>query len=398
MRGRRREVLAFGAATLLAGGGAVRAQQGAARGPIKVGLILPMTGPFQSTGRQVEAGVRLCMQERGGTVAGQPIEVVLRDDGGVADATRRLAQELVVNEKVRVLAGFGLTPLALAAAPIATRGKVPQVVMAAATAAITEQSPFVVRTSFTIPQAAVPLADWATRNGVRRLVTLVTDYGPGIDAETWFKNRFAEAGGQVAETLRVPLQNPDFAPFLQRARDAAPEALFAFVPSGVGSVLMRQFAERGLNGSGIRFIGLGDVTDDDLLNGMGDVALGVVTAHHYSAAHDSPENRKFVEGFRRLTNGSRPNFMAVGGHDGMSLICRAIEAAGASADGAALVDAMKGQSWESPRGPVSVDPRTREMTQNVYIRRVERVNGELFNVEFETFPAVGDPAKTRGNG
>ncbi len=394
MRGHRRSFLAFAATSPLVGS----AWAQGARGPIKVGLILPMTGPFQSTGRQIEAAVRLCIQERNGSVAGQPIEVVLKDDGGVADATRRLAQELVVNDKVRFLAGFGLTPLALAAAPIASRGKVPEVVMAAATAAITEQSPFIVRTSVTIPQTTTVLADWAARNGVRKLVTLVTDYGPGIDAETWLKNRFAEAGGQVVETLRVPLQNPDFAPFLQRARDAAPEALFAFVPSGVGSVLMRQFAERGLNGAGIRLIALGDVTDDDILNGMGDVALGVVTAHYYSAAHDSPENRKFVEGFRRLTNGSRPNFMAVGGYDGMTLICKAIEAAGASADGAQLVEAMKGVSWESPRGPVSIDPRTREMTQNIYIRRVERVAGELFNVEFDTFRAVSDPAKNRGAG
>jgi branched-chain amino acid transport system substrate-binding protein len=393
MLGRRRDVLAFSAAALLGGRRAAVAQ--GARTPVKVGLILPMTGPFQSTGRQVEAGVRLCVQDRGGTVAGQPIEVVLKDDGGVADATRRLAQELVVNEKVRFLAGFGLTPLALAAAPIATRAKVPQIVMAAATAAITEQSPFIVRSSVTIPQTTTVLADWAARNGVKKMVTLVTDYGPGIDAETWLKSRFAEAGGQVAESLRVPLQNPDFAPFLQRARDAAPEALFAFVPSGVGSVLMRQFAERGLGAAGIKLIALGDVTDDDILNGMGDAALGVVTSHYYSAAHDGPENRKFVEGFRKLANGGRPNFMAVGGYDGMTLACKAIEAAGAAADGAQLVEAMKDLSWESPRGPVSIDARTREMTQNIYIRRVERVDGELRNVEFDTFPAVADPAKAR---
>jgi branched-chain amino acid transport system substrate-binding protein len=310
-----------------------RARAQGARAPIKVGLILPMTGPFQSTGRQVEAAVRLCIQERNGTVAGQPFEVVLKDDGGVADTTRRLAQELVVNDKVRFLAGFGLTPLALAAAPIATRGKVPEIVMAAATAAITEQSPFIVRTSVTIPQTTTVLADWAARNGVRKVATLVTDYGPGIDAETWFKNRFTEAGGQIAETLRVPLQNPDFAPFLQRARYAAP--------------------------------------------------------------HDSPENRRFVEGFKRLTNGGRPNFMAVGGYDGATLMMKAVEAAGAGADGAALVEAMKGMSWESPRGPVSIDRETREMTQNIYIRRVERVNGELHNVEIDTFAAVRDPAKAR---
>jgi branched-chain amino acid transport system substrate-binding protein len=386
----RRSVSAL-AFSVFAGG--ARAQ--GARAPIKVGLILPMTGPFQSTGRQVEAAVRLCIQERNGTVAGQPFEVVLKDDGGVADTTRRLAQELVVNDKVRFLAGFGLTPLALAAAPIATRGKVPEIVMAAATAAITEQSPFIVRTSVTIPQTTTVLADWAARNGVRKVATLVTDYGPGIDAETWFKNRFTEAGGQIAETLRVPLQNPDFAPFLQRARDAAPQALFVFVPSGVGSTLMRQFAERGLAQAGIRLIALGDVTDDDILNGMGETALGAVTAHYYSAAHDSPENRRFVEGFKRLTNGGRPNFMAVGGYDGATLMMKAVEAAGAGADGAALVEAMKGMAWESPRGPVSIDRETREMTQNIYIRRVERVNGELHNVEIDTFAAVRDPAKAR---
>jgi branched-chain amino acid transport system substrate-binding protein len=204
--------------------------------------------------------------------------VILKDDGGTADTTRRIAQELVVNDKVAILAGFGLTPLALATVPIATQAKVPMVVMAAATSSITEQSPFVVRAGFTLPQVTSPLANWAWQSGIKKVVTLVTDFGPGIDAETTFKNRFVALGGQVPPKLRVPLRNPDFAPFLQRVRDASPDAVFVFVPSGVGAIFMKQFAERGLDKSGIKLIGTGDVTDDDILNDMGDVALGVVTS------------------------------------------------------------------------------------------------------------------------
>ncbi len=363
-----------------------------AQDALKIGLILPMTGPFASTGRQIDAAVRLYQQEHGDTVAGRKVQVILKDDAGVADTSRRLAQELVVNDKVDVLAGFGLTPLALAAAPIATRGKTPAVVMAAATATITEASPFIVRTGFTLPQVTEPMAQWAAKDKIQRVVTLVSDYGPGIDAENAFKARFAKDGGEVVSSLRVPLANPDFAPFLQRVRDAKPDAVFVFVPSGVGSAFMKQFASRGLADAGIRLIATGDVTDDDLLNGMGDVALGVVSSHHYSAAHDSDANRKYVEGFRKLAN-TRPNFHSVGGYDGMHLIYQAAEKAGAKADGAALVEAMKGLSWESPRGPVSIDPATRDIVQNVYIRKVESRDGELYNVEFETFDAVKDPVK-----
>ena len=236
------------------------------------------------------------------------------------------------------------------------------------------------------------MAQWAAREKIQRVVTLVSDYGPGIDAETSFKSRFAKDGGEVIASLRVPLANPDFAPFLQRVRDAKPDAVFVFVPSGVGSAFMKQFASRGLADAGIRLIVTGDVTDDDLLNGMGDVALGVVSSHHYSAAHDSDLNRKYVAGMRQLAN-LRPNFHSVGGYDGMHLIYQAAEKAGSKADGAALVEAMKGMAWESPRGPVSIDADTRDIVQNVYIRKVERQDGELYNVEFETFEAVKDPVK-----
>ena len=359
---------------------------------LKIGLILPMTGPFTSTGRQIDAAVRLFVQQNGDSVAGKKVRVVLKDDGGVADATKRLAQELIVREKVSVVAGFGLTPLALATAPLATQGKVPEVVMAAATSIITEQSPYIVRTSFTAPQVIVPLAQWAATNGIKHVVTIVSDYGPGIDVEKSFSETFGKGGGKV-ENVRVPLANPDFSPFLQKLADAKPDALLAFVPSGVGAQFMKQFVERGLDKSGIRFLAEGSVTDDDLLNDLGDVALGAVTSHHYSAAHDSPENTAFVQAFKAANNGMRPNFMAVGGYDGMHLIYEGLKKTN-GAGGEALINAMKGQSWTSPRGPMSIDPQTRDVVQNVYIRKVDRVGGELQNVEFVTIPMVKDPVKT----
>jgi branched-chain amino acid transport system substrate-binding protein len=361
---------------------------------VKIGLILPMTGPFQSTGRQIDAAVELYIQQHGKIVAGKQVEVILKDDGGVADATKRLAQELVVKDKVSIIAGFGLTPLAMAAAPIATQAKVPEIVMAAATSSITDASPFIVRSSQTIGQPSVVLAGWAAKNGIKKVVSLVSDYGPGIDAEKWFGSRFTENGGAIAESLRVPLQNPDFAPFLQRVQDDKPDALFVFLPSGVGSVFVKQFVERGLDKSGIRLIALGDVTDDDLLNGMGDAMLGVVTAGPYSAAHPSPLNKEFVEAFKQKNGGMRPNFMAVFGYDGTALIYKALEQTKGNADGAALVEAMKGAAFESPRGPISIDPKSREIVQDIYIRKVEKQSGELYNVEFSTIEAVHDPAKT----
>ena len=361
--------------------------------PFRVGLVLPMSGPFAgSIGRQVENGVRLYLQMQGAEVAGQRIEIILRDDGGNADATRRLAAELVTNDKVDALAGFGLTPLALAAAPIAQRAQVPMIVMAAATSIITEQSPFVLRTSFTMAQNVTPLAQWAARNGLRRIVTLVSDYGPGQDAEKAFVKGFSESGGQVLDTLRAPLASPAFGPFLQRAKDLKPDALFLFVPNGQGADLMKSVAERGFAEAGVKVIATGDVVDDLTLNDMGDAVQGMITSHHYSAAHVSPENEAYRAAFMKAY-GVRPNLMAIGGYDGMRLIVEALRATEGKARGAALVEAMKGKGWVSPRGPISIDPATRDIVQNVYIRRVERVNGELWNMEFETTPNVRDPAK-----
>ena len=360
---------------------------------VKIGMLAPMTGPFASTGRQMVAGARLYIELHGDKIADKKIELVVKDDTGNPDVTKRIAQELVVNDKVAVLAGFGLTPGALAVAPIATEAKIPEIVMMAATSVITERSPYIVRASFSVPQVIAPLADWAASNGIKKVVTVVSDFAPGIDIETNFKRRFEALGGQVT-ALRVPLANPDFAPFLQRVAEAKPDALLAFVPAGAGTAFMRQFVERGLDKSGIRFIAEGSVTEDDIINQIGDAALGVVTSQHYSAAHDSPENKSFVAAFKKANGGLRPNMVAVHAYDGMHLIYEALKKSG-STDGTALIGAMKGLSFTSPRGPVTIDPDTREMTQNVYIRKVERIGGELYNVEFATVPNFKDPSKVK---
>ncbi len=360
--------------------------------PLKIGLILPMTGPFASTGKQIEAAARLYMAKNGDTVAGRKVELIVKDDTGLApETTKRIAQEMVVQDKVSVLAGFGLTPLALAAAPVATEAKVPMVVMAAATAMIPTRSPFIVRTGFTLPQVTAPIAEWALKNKIKRVVTMVTDYGPGLDAEKTFQAVFKAGGGEIVEAIRTPLRNPDYAPFLQRAKDAKPDALFVFVPSGEGLAVMKQFDDRGLKQAGIRLIGTGDVTDDDLLESMGAPAVGVITSFHYSAAHDSPENKAYVDGMMKANNGMRPNFHSVGGYDGMHLIYEAVKKAGPNATGEQLVEAMKGMKWVSPRGPMSIDPTTRQAIQNVYMREVKMVNGKPWNVEFDKFENVKDP-------
>lgn len=359
---------------------------------LKIGLIVPLTGGQASTGKQLANAVQLYMSEHGNTVAGRKIEVIVRDDGAVPDNTRRIAQELIVNDKVGIIAGFGITPAALAASALATQARIPEIVMLAGASVVTERSPYIVRTSFTLAQSSVIIGDWAAKNGIRKVATLTTDYAPGNDALEFFKARFLAGGGEIIEEVKVPLVNPDFAPFLQRIKDAKPDALYVFVPGGQGGNFMKQFAERGLDKSGIKVIGPGDVMDDDLLNNMGDAALGAVTAHMYSAAHNSPKNKSFVAAYRKMF-GSRPGFVAVGGYDGIHLIYQALEKTNGNSDGDALVNAMKGLKWESPRGPVSIDVDTRDIVQNIYIRKVEKVDGELYNVEFATFEAVKDPGK-----
>jgi branched-chain amino acid transport system substrate-binding protein len=370
---------------------------GAARAEdtIKIGFIAPTTGQFAQIGNMMIAGAKYYLESHGTTVAGRKIELIIRDDGGQPDVAKRIAQEFIVNDKVAFLAGFTFTPVALAVAPLSAEAKIPQVVVAAGTSIITERSPYIARTFFTIAQAAMPMGQWAAKNNIKKVVTLVSDYAPGIDAEKVFSEEYRKNGGEIVASLRVPVQNPDFAPYLQRARDANPDGIFVFFPGNQAGTFARQFAERGMDKSGIALMGTGDITDDDLINPMGDAAIGVITAHQYSAAHPSDTNKAFVAGFRKFA-GKRPNFVTVAAYDGMALIYEALKKTGGDTDGDKLIAAMKGLAIDSPRGPISIDPETRDIVQNIYIRRVERVDGELYNIEFDTFPAVKDPIKAAG--
>ena len=301
----------------------------------------------------------------------------------------------MTRDKVDFLAGFGFTPEALAAAPVATEAKVPMIVMNAASSVVTTRSPYIARLSMTLPQVSAPMATWAAKNGIRKVYTLVADYAPGIDSENAFKAAFTAAGGRVVDSVRVPLRNPEFAPFVQRIKDAKPEAVFMFVPAGEQSIaFMKAFEERGLAKAGIRVIATGDLTDDNVLNAMGDAVLGVITSHHYSAAHDSPENKAFVTAFKQVAKDlPRPNFMAVGGYDGMAAIAEVVKKLGNRIDGDQAMEILKGLKLTSPRGPISIDPATRDIVQTVYIRRVEKIGGEYYNVEFDKYPDVKDPGK-----
>jgi branched-chain amino acid transport system substrate-binding protein len=361
---------------------------GFAQDKIKIGVVMPLTGTLASAGKQVIAGARLYLHQHGTRVAGREIELVVKDDTSSFEVGKRLIQEAIVNDKVDIVGG-GLTGDLFASAALLTEAKKPTVIMLSSTSAVIDKSPYFVRTSCTLAQSSAIMADWAMKADLKRVVTVVSDFSPGHEAEAVFRDRYLAAGGQIIEPIRVPLQNPDFAPFLQRARDAAPQALFVFIPSVQAATFAKQFVERGLDKAGIQLIGPGDLTDDELLPNMGDAILGTVTAHFYSAAHPSALNNSFVETYRKQNN-NRPNFMAVSGYDGMHLIYHALQSTKGATDSGQLMAAMKGAAWESPRGPMSIERMTGDVVHNIYIRKVERVNGELQNVEFATFEAVKD--------
>ena len=367
-----------------------------AQNVIKLGMVSSFSGPFAEYGQQMLNGMKAYMKINGDTVAGKKIEIVQKDDGGPApDVAKRLAQELVTRDNVDILVGFGFTPNALAVAPIATESKKAMVIMNAATSIITTKSNEIVRVSMTLPQVTQPMAIWAAKNGIKKVYTVVSDFGPGIDAEKTFTEAFKKAGGEIVGSVRTPVQNPDFAPFIQRLKDAKPEAVFLFLPAGApGVAFMKGYEERGLREAGIKLLATGDITDDTVLDTMGAPALGLITSFHYSADHKSPENDAFKKAYGEVSGSKmRPNFMACAGYDGMALIYEALKKTNGSTDGEKLVAAMKGAKWVSPRGPVMIDPETRDVVQTVYIRKVEKVGSELYNVEFDKFADQKDPGK-----
>jgi branched-chain amino acid transport system substrate-binding protein len=367
-----------------------------AQGMVKIAVIAEFSGPFADYGAQILGGMKTYLKQNGEVFGGKKIEIVVKDTTGAApDIAKRLAQEVITRDQVDILAGFGLTPNALAVAPVSAEAKKPMVIMNAATSVITTRSPYIVRLSHTLPQDTQPIAQWAAKNGIKRVFTLVSDFGPGVDAETTFVKAFKAANGEIVDSVRTPLQSPDFAPFLQRIKDTRPEAIFVFLPPGSQTIaFIKGYEERGLKQAGIRIIATGDLTDDGVLQAMVDPTLGLITSFHYSAAHDSPENKAFLKAYTE-TNGTklRANFMACAGYDGMAAIAEALKKTGGSVDPDRFVGAIKGMKLMSPRGPIMVDPETRDIVQTVYIRRVEKIDGILYNVEFDKFLDVKDPGK-----
>jgi branched-chain amino acid transport system substrate-binding protein len=367
-----------------------------AQDTIKIGVIAAFSGPFADYGKQMEGGIKAYMAQNGDSVAGKKIQLIIKDTTGPSpEIAKRLAQELVVRDKVDFLAGFGLTPEALAVAPIAEQAKKPMIIMNAATSVITTKSNYIARFSMTLPQISAPMATWAVKNKIKKVVTLVADYGPGIDAEAAFKNELVKGGGVVTEAIRVPLRNPEFAPYIQRIKDAKPDAVFIFVPAGEQSIaFMKGYRERGLAEAGIKVIATGDLTDDHVLPAMGDATLGVITTFHYSAAHKSPENTAFLKSFAATNpGGGRPNFMAVAAYDGMAAIYEVSRKLNGKIDGDKAMEILKTIKLNSPRGPIAIDPATRDIVQTVYVRKVEKVGNEVYNIEFDQFANQKDPAK-----
>ncbi len=364
--------------------------------PLKIGLIGTFSGPYADYGAQFDAGVKLFLKERGGKIAGREVEVINKDTAGPApDAAKRIAQELIVRDKVSVLTGLDFSPNAYAVGAIAAQAKIPTVVMNASSSAITTNSAYVARVSFTVQQVSAPMAQYMLKQGIKEAYTVVADYASGTDADTAFEKAFTAGGGKIVGKLRTPMANPDFSAYVQRIKDAKPQSVFFFFPSGVmPPAFLKVWKERGMEEAGIKLFATGEATDDSYLQATGDVALGLVTSHHYSFAHKSAKNEKFVKDFvAEFGTKMRPSYFAITAYDAMTAIEAAMTKAGADASGEKVMEALKGLKFESPRGPIEIDAATRDIVQTVYIRKVEKVGGQLVNVEFDKFERVKDPAK-----
>jgi branched-chain amino acid transport system substrate-binding protein len=362
---------------------------------IKIGIIAAYSGQFADTAQQIDNGIRLYMKEHGDTVAGRKIEIIRRDSGGPnPDVSKRLAQELVVRDKVDILAGFTTSPEAIAAADVSAASQKLMVSMNGTASVLTTKSPYVVRTSFTLPQVAQALGLWAaTKGGIKKAYTMVTDFGPGIDGEQYFQRGFKQAGGEIIGSVRTPLANPDFSPIVQRIKDANPESIFVFVPGGSQpAALGKAFADRGVDPNKVKIMSSGEAVDETAIKSQGELAIGRLSAQHYDFNHQSPKNQAFVKAYNAEFK-RNPDFFSVGGYDGMHLIYEALKKTGGKADGESLAKAAKGMQWESPRGPMLIDPDTGDVVQTVYIRRVEKVGDKIVNVDIDKVENVKDPVK-----
>jgi len=367
---------------------------GYAEDAVKIGIIMPYSGQFADPAAQSENGLKLYLKQHGDKLGGRVVEIIRKDTGGInPPVAKRLAQELVTRDNVDILTGFQLTPNALAAADVSAEAKKFMVILNAGTAIITTKSNYIARVSFTIPQLNQTLATWAAQNGLKSAYTLVADFGPGIDAEAAFQKGFKEAGGEIVGSVRMAVQSPDFSAYVQRAKDLDPQGIFIMIPGGAQpGAFGKALAERGVDPKKIEVLGQAEITDEHALASMGDIAIGIITASHYDYTHRSPLNDEFVQAYANEYH-RNPDFFSVGGYDGMHLIDVALQKSGGKTDGDSLINAAKGASWESPRGPISIDPETRDIVQTVYIRKVEKVGDRLVNVEIAAIPNVKDPYK-----
>jgi branched-chain amino acid transport system substrate-binding protein len=353
---------------------------------VKVGIVAPFSGPFAHYGALFKSSAEAYVASQGGKLADQEVEFIYRDTGGSNPSlTKTLVQELIVKDKVDYLGGFVFTPNAFAVAPLIQQSRTPTVIFNAATSAITEKSDFFIRTSYTLWQVTVPLAQWAAKQNLKKIVTAVSDFGPGLDAEAAFKSEFTKQGGTIVESIRMPLATTDFSPFVQRIKASGAQAVYTFLPGGPPNLgFVKAYNESGLANAGIQFLGTAEMDEFQLQN-FGDAALGLTTAFHFSAAHDSPANKAFTQALKKRDPGAVANYAAVGAWDGMVVIHKMIEATGGKKDGLKAMAAARTLQWESPRGPVRIDPNTRHIVQNVYLRKVERVGGVLVNTELQSF-------------
>src|SRR5579863_2622222 len=367
---------------------------GHAEDAVKIGIIMAYSGQFADPSAQSDNGIELYLKQHGDKLGGRNVEMIRKDTGGInPPVAKRLAQELITRDNVDILTGFQLTPNALAAADVSAEAKKFMVILNAGTAIITTKSNYMARVSFTIPQLNQTLATWAARQGLKSVYTMVTDYGPGIDAEAAFHKGFTEAGGNIVGSVRMAVQSPDFSAYVQRAKDLNPQGIFIMIPGGAQpGAFGKALAERGIDPQKIEVLGQAEITDEHALASMGDIAIGIITAGHYDYTHRSQLNDEFVRAYKAEFQ-RNPDFFSVGGYDGMRLIDLALQKTGGKTDGDSLIGAAKGAAWESPRGPISIDPETRDIVQTVYIRKVEKVGGRLVNVEIAAIPNVKDPYK-----
>ena len=392
-----RRHFAAGAAALGAASIILPTRPARAAKQLTIGVVLPMSGFYANQAAQYENGIKVFQALHGTEVAGLPVRTVIRDDQGPAsgDLSRRLTQELIVREKADIILGYSFTPNAMAAASLLTEAKKVGVIINAATSIITEKSPDFVRVSFTTPQVSYYLGKYVAEKGLKKVFTIASDYAPGIDSETWFVKALKAGGGTVVGGVRTPVTETEYAPYLQKAIEAKPDAIFAFNPGGdVAVAFLKAVKQSGLQKSGVKLTVTGDVLEDDALALLGENAEGAISTMHYQYGLKNKQNQDFIAKFKEIAGKDAvPNFRAVQGYDGLNAIYGAVEKTKGDLATDALLRAFEGATYDSPRGKFQIDPKTRDIIQTIYVRETRQVDGMWQNVEIASYPMVGDPAK-----